>query len=781
MPAVQRVNLLPNPSGETDTVGWVAGDANTTIGRSATGAHKGSWALTATAIGASYTRLQSSTFIPLDRAKDYGVLAHLASSSAPGRSVTINVLQYDAASAFVGALNVVNSTALVAVGTGGADLAGIVPANSPGWVSTATKFKIQAITDAGTPAGHVLYADAMLVSEMPAGSSYPAYFDGTSEFARWTGTAHASTSELLQANYYPYVLPRRRIRVTATHATIAYPLFTGFVEQWPLAFPGGGDYSEVAVTAIDAWAILGRQELTTAYREEVLADSPIAFYPLNDEDDTETLSNIAETIQPQPFFYNSKYGAGTWEFGAGAISIYEPSSSVNITPKQPTTFPRGGTLVDLNGGALVTHGSGAFSVEFWIKVSTTAITDGRNIFTQRGSNYTGAGTPTWEDLVCRYDDVTDAIDWKITTNGGGAIHAYSSAIDDDQWHHIVMTENGSSLKVYTDGVQTDSVTCFVNGTDLDGHAHCWLAGPDTDIGYSEWFDGRLSNVAVYDTALSGARVLAHYQAGAVKTWAEESETARIGRALDWASWPVADRDLSVAGLSTLQRPEFNGATALAVIQDAARSAGGVAFVNGSGQVTLQNRKHRLNAASSATFAESTGRAVEGDLEFSLDDTFVRNDITATRPRGAAARAYDQTSVDEYGRATDEFELAVTTDAECLTAAQWRLINYKNAAVRCPTVTLNPFAVDALWADALGLEIGDVITLAGLPATAPASSMDVVIESVNHVMTKGESWKTSFSLGPVPLAGWQLGVAGRSELGTTTRLTYYLPVTLDRRP
>jgi len=191
------VNLVTNPSAEVDTADWVAGDAFSVIGRSASGAHKGSWAFTCTcSSGPNITRLQRSSFIPLDRTKAYAFRAHVASSAPSGRTVTVQILQYDAA-AFIGSYTPqpIPTTALVDLASGGIDLAGVIPANGPGWLAEATRFKVQLFTDTDTPTNHVLYADAISVVELDAGeTTAPAYFDGDSPGCIWSGTRHASTS-----------------------------------------------------------------------------------------------------------------------------------------------------------------------------------------------------------------------------------------------------------------------------------------------------------------------------------------------------------------------------------------------------------------------------------------------------------------------------------------------------------------------------------------------------------------------------------------------------------
>jgi len=55
--------------------------------------------------------------------------------------------------------------------------------------------------------------------------------------------------------YYGNVLPMRRIRITGTWSAVDYPVFTGFVERWPVVFPGDVDM-EVTVSLVDGFKLL---------------------------------------------------------------------------------------------------------------------------------------------------------------------------------------------------------------------------------------------------------------------------------------------------------------------------------------------------------------------------------------------------------------------------------------------------------------------------------------------------------------------------------------------
>lgn len=67
--------------------------------------------------------------------------------------------------------------------------------------------------------------------------------------------------------YYPNVVPMKKIRISATYASITYRLYTGFIESWPPDWPGGLDvYTTIA--CVDAFKYFASKKLNGAYSNE---------------------------------------------------------------------------------------------------------------------------------------------------------------------------------------------------------------------------------------------------------------------------------------------------------------------------------------------------------------------------------------------------------------------------------------------------------------------------------------------------------------------------------
>lgn len=76
--------------------------------------------------------------------------------------------------------------------------------------------------------------------------------------------------------YYPNVLPRKRIRVSATWLGTTYYLFDGYVERWPTAYDGP-DWSEVAITATDAFLPLANARIVGSFSQQLTGARVLAI------------------------------------------------------------------------------------------------------------------------------------------------------------------------------------------------------------------------------------------------------------------------------------------------------------------------------------------------------------------------------------------------------------------------------------------------------------------------------------------------------------------------
>lgn len=252
--------------------------------------------------------------------------------------------------------------------------------------------------------------------------------------------------------------------------------------------------------------------------------------------------------------------------------------------------------------------------------------------------------------------------------------------------------------------------------------------------------------------------------------------ARIGRILDEAGWPAADRAID-AGQTVIAAMAIDG-DALSAVNATADLERGVAFCNGAGSVVFHDRHRRMKPpylTATQTLGDSgvelPYRAISGDW----DDTEVRNVVRVSRAGSDQEYAVeDATSKADYGPISLELtELALTTDVEAKDLADWLLYQLKNQKLRFPAIALDPHSSPAALFPALfAMEISDRVTVKRRPQNVgSAISEDQHVESIafGADAAAGKFGGCVVQLSPAdPVDYWILGT---SLLGVDTVLAY----------
>ena len=213
------------------------------------------------------------------------------------------------------------------------------------------------------------------------------------------------------------------------------------------------------------------------YNSAVLADGPLAFWSFDEASGTVANDSATTAGAPQQGAQNGAFENCT----LGAIS-----GAVNL-----------GTCITLNGTnararfpyvSFFDLGAGDFSVELWYKATGTARGDLFNFKTTNDfgifANQAGAGSiGGWH-------------------NG---ILPTSTTVPINNWYHVVYVRTGGTITLYVNGVASGS----------QANAQSMSSGAEITVGDNKggaWFAGSVDEVAYYPSALSAARVSAHYAA-----------------------------------------------------------------------------------------------------------------------------------------------------------------------------------------------------------------------------------------------------------------------------
>ncbi|MDF9279079.1 signal peptidase I [Arthrobacter sp. EH-1B-1] len=305
------------------------------------------------------------------------------------------------------------------------------------------------------PAGMALYIDGQLVGSNPnrAAESYNGYWRiGGDNLAGWPN------------------------RPTNTY-------FTGSLDEIAI-YP-----APLSATRIGAHHRAALATTTGNYAVEVLADAPGYHYHLEEGGPgalVDSSGNRRDTTYPS---------------GGVTYSVPGPLTKMNNRAAQ----------FDGSGGSLITatrhDNPQTFSIEAWF-----------NTTTDQGGQIIGFANNTSITSVSRHDRTVFMLNsghlaFGIRPNTRRAIFT-DSQYNDGAWHHVVASLSTNGMFLYVDGELLASDTRWTHTDAYSGHWQIgagqlanWPARPT-----SNYFAGRLDEVAVYTSALTPAQVRVHYSA-----------------------------------------------------------------------------------------------------------------------------------------------------------------------------------------------------------------------------------------------------------------------------
>ena len=212
----------------------------------------------------------------------------------------------------------------------------------------------------------------------------------------------------------------------------------------------------------------------TSYASTILADAPVAYWRLGET----TGSSAADEVAGQAGTYVGTYALGQAGAIAGdgnaAVNFNGLSGGVNV-PDQPK--------LDL--------GNGPWTLEAWVKLDQH-----KNYNTIVGKE-SGA-----------YQLTVQADGRVILVKAGIQVSRTSTAtLQTGQWYHLAWTRSGTTDALYVNGTPDTLTGPGFSFADNASPFHIGYEGPD-----GEFTDGSLDEVAIYNRALTGAQVAAHYAA-----------------------------------------------------------------------------------------------------------------------------------------------------------------------------------------------------------------------------------------------------------------------------
>jgi len=256
----------------------------------------------------------------------------------------------------------------------------------------------------------------------------------------------------------------------------------------------------------------------------------------------------------------------------------------------------------------------------------------------------------------------------------------------------------------------------------------------------------------------------------------ETSGVRIEALLNAINWPADLMDIEV-GQSQVQAVTLDKANVLAHIQEVAASESGQFFIATDGVATFFDRFHTtLLDETNDVWGDEVGEKHYASVTPSYDDQTLWNEVTVTAPDLADQTASDAISQALFsgpvgGRSrTLSVSTLLTTTGDMLDRAEFLVSKYAIPEQRISAMNIDNGSLDdTQWPRILMKDLHDRIIVKKRPA-GDVISQPSFIEGIQIDDNAGH-WRITWNLSSTALqeGQWELGTAGKSELGTTTTL------------
>lgn len=543
------------------------------------------------------------------------------------------------------------------------------------------------------------------------------------------------------STYSPNVVPMTPVKVEAWYRTGAgstmYPRFIGYVDDFQ---PLWNRALEVVVPCSDAAALLQATALRHPYVQAVLNTTPNVYWRLSETDATQL------AVDRSGNNVSGSYG------GTPMFSQPDPITD-NIDGAILFPIAGAGAWMGAPAGDLSVA---AMTMAVWFRHATVTWTDLSYLIAW--TNTDGYG----QQVALRGTSLASPGTISVFTGGGG--YTTAARYDDDAWHFLVVTLDGTNGHLYIDGTDVSgafsSLGPYIAGQITVGG---WpLSGANFSFG------GYVDEPAFWLRAITAAEVTAMWSAR--NAWLGQATGARVAAVLSAASWgwgQVLD-----TGLVTLQSAgDLEGTAAWAhILQVTGRSGeGGLFYVDTQGRAILHDGQWPLrNATVQGTYGDTSGELRFESVEPESSNATIRNEWRGQRSGGPLQVASDATSVTRYLRRSEPqgggaIGFVIQSDAQVLSLLQWNLAHYKDPLFTVRRMVVRQ-ASDAMVQTSLGLDLQQRITVNRRPNGGTLHGSDHLVQGYTERWGHEEAarWSMTFTLSPAEAqvyGGWGVGLWG----------------------
>ncbi|MEW2634830.1 LamG-like jellyroll fold domain-containing protein [Streptomyces sp. NPDC048389] len=376
------------------------------------------------------------------------------------------------------------------------------------------------------------------------------------------------------------------------------------------------------------------------YRSSVMGSAPAGYWRL---DDTLGAPQAANEVNTGFGTYNTVTQGVAGPFGTGdaTAASFNGTSSYAEIPFNPW------------------HGSGERAVELWFKTSTPGV-----ILSDQSKPPTEA-TPsgTWNPLLYVGADGKLHGHWWSVSGSGSTAFGSTGAVNDNKWHHAVLSASGDTQTLYVDGVkQADysgaakdqsNTRTFIGA----GFGKYWYSSP----GDVSFFKGSIAEVATYAHPLKADDVEAHWKAYKASSGVAPVRTVKLTDPTDKTLTYVYDAEMGNRQLAAIdtngKRTTYGYDTGgfLHTVTDA------------NGNRSINGHDVRGNTVSTTTCQDTAANKCSTEYYTYFPDATtafppldLRNDLLLTERDGRSSGPTDNTYLTSYTYDTGGNLTSVTT-------------------------------------------------------------------------------------------------------------------------
>lgn len=537
------------------------------------------------------------------------------------------------------------------------------------------------------------------------------------------------------------MVPTRSVQMVATWDDVPQNVFRGFVDSWTPIYKGVR--SEITVQCSDAMKLLAVANLDSSmYAQQVVLDGAVGFWRCN-----APAGNPTVLVDSSPYALTATV-TGTITGGQPGPVITDPAD--------------GACAFDASGSASWPSKEGPtgteWSVEVWL--TTTQATAGPVV----NQGYTVSSS----ELVSGFS-VDCAGSGEVTVliaNSAGALlvdQAFSTAIDDGHWHQVVLTCDGTAWAAYL-----DSTTEQHSGTMSESVA---ISNTVNNIGGASGladFDGSLSDISVYPSALSAAQVQTHYELASAGSYSGYTGEMIQGILLN-AGWPASSMSIApgigdISAINETDDTDESEASAilttnvLSYIQQVEQAEQGTFYVDQVGNFVFNDRWYTSTGAGwfvqgvmASDDDTSHHQPMVGSVVPASDDLDIWNDVvTQTQADDSLPqRSQDAASIARYGRRslTGYTSLPYDYDQTAAGCGQTLCAAYAQPQPRIRSISFdNAAGAGANFPLMLGLQLLEMVQVSWQPVDGSNSPLvqNYLVEAITHEVSQAH-WKTTFAL------------------------------------